>query len=93
MAGLEDVSWLKEKVEDWPNFPAYNKLKLFISKMSVVNDCSERGVKLIQEFVDSSHDEALRQDIITTAKVYKSKINSQNMTKGYCYLKIFGKSP
>ena len=85
VAGLDEVAWLNEKVEDWPNFPSYKELKMFISRISVVNDCSERGVKLIQEYVDSARNEDLRQDILTTAKVYKSKINSQNMNKGYCY--------
>ena len=60
---------LPEKGEDWPNIPPYKKLKNFISQMSVVNNCSKRGVKLI----DSGCNEDLRQDIFTTAKVYKSK--------------------
>ena len=30
----------------------------------VVNDCSERGVKLISEFVDSIHNEDDRQDLL-----------------------------
>ena len=85
-SGLDgEVAWLNQNVEDWPNFPLYNQLKSFIFRMYVVNDCSERGVKLIQEYIDSACNEDLRQDILTTAKVYKSKINSKNMTKGYCY--------
>ena len=36
---------------------SYQRFKKFITKLSVVNDCAERGVKLIQEFVESSHDE------------------------------------
>lgn len=84
-ADVDEVGWLVENVDDWPNFPSYKKLKDFISKMSVVNDCSERGVKIIQEYIDSACNEDLRQDIVTTAKVYKSKINSKNMNKGYCY--------
>ena len=50
--------------------------------MSVVNDCSERGVKLVQDYIDSARNETLRQDIMTTAKVYKSKINSKKLSKG-----------
>ena len=45
--------------------------------MSMVNDISERGVKLIQEYVDSAaHDEELCQDIVTVGKEFKSKFNS-----------------
>ena len=47
---------------------SYQRFKKFITKLIVVNDCAERGVKLIQEFVDSSQDESLRQDIMTTEK-------------------------
>ena len=52
--------------------------------MSVVNDVSERGVKLIQEYVDSAHDEDLRQNILTVSKEIKSKVNSRNTTKESC---------
>ena len=82
---MAEVAWLNQEVEDWPNFPSYIELKRFISQMYVVNDCSERGVKIIQEYIDSACNEDPRQDIITTAKVYKSKINSKNMSNGYCY--------
>ena len=57
--------------------------------MSVVNDVSERGVKLIQEFVHSAHDEELRQDILRVSNIFKSKLNSKNIKKESCYLLFF----
>ena len=77
-----DGYWLKKHVSVWQDSQDYGKFKEFISKMSVVNDCSERGVKLVQDYIDSARNETLRQDIMTTAKVYKSKINSKKLSKG-----------
>ena len=85
LSKITDMSWLQEKVENWWMNSSYQRFKKFITKLSVVNDCAERGVKLIQEFVDSSQDESLRQDIMTTVKEYRSKINSKNMNKEFCY--------
>ena len=72
--------WLKKHVSVWQDSQDYAKFKEFISNMSVVNDCSERGVKLVQEYIDSARNETLRQDVMTTAKVYKSKINSKKLS-------------
>ena len=57
----------------------------------MVNDVSERGVELIQEFFHSAcaHDEELRQDILPGSKVFKSKINSKYMKKESCHLLFF----
>ena len=76
--------FLDKPVPEWIREPSYQKLKDFICKMSVVNDVSERGVKLIQEYVDSAHDEDLRQNILTVSKEIKSKVNSRNTTKESC---------
>ena len=57
--------------------------------MSVVNDVSERGVKLIQKYLDLTHDEDLRQNILTLSKKFKSKVNSRNISKESCYLLFF----
>ena len=83
MAGV-DGDFLDKPVFEWARDSSNQKLKDFISKISVVNDVSERGVKLIQEFVNSAQDEEVHQDILTVSKVFKSKINSKNMKKESC---------
>ena len=62
-----DGDWLKEHVSVWQDSQDYGKFKEFISKMSVVNHCSERGVKLVKDYIDSARNETLRQDTMTTA--------------------------
>ena len=86
MAGV-DGEFLDKPVHEWVKEPSYQKLKDFIYNMSVVNDVSERGVKLIQEYVDSAHNEELRQDILTVSKEYKSKVNAKTIkNQDCCYL-------
>jgi len=70
---------------DWDADSSYQKLKSFIQNLAVVNDTSEWAIKLIQEYVDSTRDEMLRQDLLVVAKDVKSKINSKNMKRGYFY--------
>ena len=48
------MSCLEGKVAHWWMNGSYQRFKKFITKLIVVNDCAERGVKLIQEFVDVS---------------------------------------
>ena len=62
--------------------------------MSVVNNCSKRGVKLIEEYMDYACNVDLRQNIFTTGRVYKSKINGKKdeqwISSGHHYKKTFG---
>ena len=49
---ITDMSWLEVRVENWWMKGSYKRFKKFITKLSVVNDCVERVVKLIQEFLE-----------------------------------------
>ena len=52
----------------------------FISRLLVVNDPAERSVKLIQEFVNTTHDEELRQARMQSASDQMKKY-PVNMSK------------
>ena len=54
-----DPAFLQKPVEEWNSEESYIKLKNFIKNISVVNDVSKRGVKLIQEYVNSARGEDL----------------------------------
>ena len=41
----------------------------FKSKMAVINECSQRGVKLNHEYIDSAVSEEMRQDIMISLKL------------------------
>ena len=84
--------WLKKHVSVWQDSQDYAKFKEFISNMSVVNDCSERGVKLVQEYIDSARNETLRQDVMTTRRYISLKLTVKNCLRDnaiYVFKKIF----
>ena len=60
----QQLKWMKIPPIMWNRLSSYTKLKDFISNIPVTNDAAERNVKLIQDFVDGSHDEELRQDLL-----------------------------
>ena len=58
------LEWMKIPPSMWNRLSGYKKFKDFISNIPVTNDAAERNVKLIQDFVDGSHDEELRQYLL-----------------------------
>jgi hypothetical protein len=49
----EILDWMKFPVDCWGEATGYDKLKNIARRLEVVNDCAERGVKLISDFKDS----------------------------------------
>ena len=77
----EDMGFLMEDVQEWENSAAYVQLKNFIKPLRVVNDTAERGVKLIQDFVSSTTNEELRQEIMLAVSADRKKRPIKNLTK------------
>ena len=48
----------------WHLLTVFKRLQQFALSLLIVNDSAERNVKLIQDFINSSHDESLRQDLL-----------------------------
>ena len=61
-----EMDWLKFGSEEWDKFSGYQKFAQFVTKLAVVNDAGERGVKGIQEVVGKTTLESLRQDMLVT---------------------------
>nr|XP_047144346.1 uncharacterized protein LOC124817922 [Hydra vulgaris] len=66
------LQWLKSPVETWNLNDYYLEFKQFVKNLEVVNDCSERSVKLVQELINKSHKEKKRQDTFLVANKFKS---------------------
>ena len=83
MLGLSssDTQWLNEEVVEWEKDSGYNEFSHIVKGLSVVNDTAERGVKLIQDFVDSTPDETYRQDIMMAVSDHRKEISTKNLTK------------
>ena len=79
------MEWLQLEVSQWPLMSSYRKFSGFISQIQVVNDPAERAVKLIQDFVDTTQDEELRQckllSVSDQRKKYSKNMNKQEMKK------------
>ena len=77
----EDMIWLQLRVDEWPLLKGYKKMAAFVKGLFVTNDCAERGVALIQNFVHRSTDEELRQDILIAVQDHREKFPIQKMSK------------
>ena len=73
--------WLKLEVSQWDLISGYRKFKDFVKFLTVVNDPAERGVKLIQDFVNQTSDENLRQDLILAVSDHRQKTPSNKLNK------------
>ena len=82
LLGLDvgDMEWLQLAVQQWPLISGYRKFSELVSKMSVVNDPAERGVKLVQDFITTSQSEDIRQWRMLSAGDQR-KLYPKNMTK------------
>ena len=68
---------------NWNLMSPYRRFCEFVHNMpvAVVNDAAERNVKLIQDFVSGSHDEALRQDLLLAVEVKRKGGSVKGSTK------------
>ena len=69
---LKLAEFLKFKPSEWNSNRSYTEGVNKIKKIKVLNDCAERGVKLIQDFTNClTADEEQLQYILQIAKEYK----------------------
>ena len=76
-----DTDWLRLPPSVWHLITPFKKFQNFIKNLPVVNDAAERNVKLIQDFVDSSTDEELRQDLLLAVGMKRKAGRSKGTTK------------
>nr|CAH0100560.1 unnamed protein product [Daphnia galeata] len=60
----ELIDRIKAPVECWQHMVGYHKIDNFIMSLEVVNDCAERGVKLMTKFKNVSNNEEQQQYIM-----------------------------
>ena len=80
--GVDHHTWLSKPSQDCPELSGYCSFKSYVSNIICVNDRAERGIKLIQDYVDSCRDEELRQDLLLVAKDFRSKFNKKYFGQG-----------
>ena len=80
----DDLEWLQCDSSLWDLSVGYTRFEFFVKNLSIVNDCSERGVKLIEDLVGAAQQEGLRQDIMVSvadARKKMPKVTKANLIK------------
>ena len=79
---LEDeVVWLQLEPHQWSLISGFRKFERFVTSLSVANDSAERGVKLVEDFVSTTTDENLRQDLMLAVADHRKRFKKVAMTK------------
>ena len=63
-----DVEFLEESVDTWEGSASYQAAKAAVKNLPVVNDGSERGVKMTSEFLDHAKTEERFQTTLQVAE-------------------------
>ena len=53
---------------------SYEKFRCFIENNICVNDCAERNICLIQDFVDNNKSEDMKQNVMLVARDNRKKL-------------------
>ena len=70
--------WLQVPSSMWYLFADYRKLEEFTFNLSVTNDVAERGVRLITDFLNKTHDESQRQALLQTVEFFRELVPNMN---------------
>jgi hypothetical protein len=76
----EKLEWLMLPPNTWSLMSQFKRFSEFVLNLPVVNDAAERNVKLLQDFINMSHDEGLRQDLLLAVEL-KRKSSSVKQPK------------
>jgi hypothetical protein len=65
---------------DWPTHPSYAEGKSIVDGLRIVNDCAERGVRLITEYINSplTKDEEQLQFLLQIVKGHREQLPTLN---------------
>lgn len=76
-----DKHWLMCPSEFWSSVVQFNKMADFVNNLEVVNDCSERAIKLISDFVNDVHNEDDRQDLLLAIEQRRGQLGGASTKK------------
>ena len=75
MTGIP-CDFLEQDPDTWPSSPVYQKALGIVSKLSVVNDCAERGVALVTSYTEAAltKDESQMQYLLKAVKLHQATL-------------------
>jgi hypothetical protein len=70
--GISDTTWLKKPTSTWGGHESYDKLSRFATSLLVTNDCAEREVALITDYIEIiTKDEDQRQHLLQGVELHR----------------------
>ena len=75
--GKAETQWMKIPPEFWEFNDFYLKFRATVTGLDVVNDCSERAIKLVQDLINRANSEEKRQDTLLFTNNYKKNRKSR----------------
>lgn len=70
------TDWLQLPVEYWDLMENYRTIKNFINQLEVVNDCAERGIKIISDYKDVCRNDEHLDYVIQTVEHHRLHVSS-----------------
>ena len=70
----------KEELEKWKRGEAtqsFDTFKNFVKKIACVNDCAERNIRLIQDFIGGYKSEDMKQNLMLVARDNRKKLKKE----------------
>ena len=75
-----DHTWLAKDPKDWDDDPDFKKIKAFVTTVKTVNDCAERGVKMISDYAAIlTKDEKTRDWLLQGVELNRKKYPDFNI--------------
>lgn len=75
------VAWMQYSPEDWQDSPDYQRFTEIVDSLEVVNDCAERSIKDVTEFVNYSKDADRRDRVMMVVNHHRQLLDFTNLTK------------
>ncbi|XP_065683397.1 uncharacterized protein LOC124814026 [Hydra vulgaris] len=78
--GKAETQWMKTPPEVWKFNDYYLEFRATVKGLDVVNDCSERAVKLVQDLINRAYSEEKKQDTFLFTNSYKKNRKGRKKT-------------
>ena len=68
-----DKSWLHEPISTWKHNHSYCVMERYVKTLLVTNDCAERAIKLLSDYVDClTKDSAERENLLQVVEAHRT---------------------
>ncbi len=75
------TQWMQQPPANWIHSPAFVQFKNLVDSLEVVNDCAERSIKDVTEFVNYSKDANHRDCVMMVVNPHRQLLDFHHLTK------------